>query len=78
MQDTPLLARKPRKEDDPKVIGLWKIGRTIGKGSSGKLLFFAASPSSLAPLSRISLRDRSCADRPPLKDGAICSDKDSV
>jgi hypothetical protein len=38
MQDTPLLARKPRKEDDPKVIGLWKIGRTIGKGSSGRLL----------------------------------------
>jgi serine/threonine-protein kinase HSL1, negative regulator of Swe1 kinase len=35
MQDTPRLAPKPRKEDDPKVIGLWKIGRTIGKGSSG-------------------------------------------
>ncbi|KAI0251441.1 kinase-like domain-containing protein [Lactifluus subvellereus] len=37
MHDTPLLARKPRKEDDPKVIGLWKIGRTIGKGSSGRV-----------------------------------------
>jgi hypothetical protein len=35
MQDTPRLASKLRKEDDPKVIGLWKIGRTIGKGSSG-------------------------------------------
>ncbi|KAI0289554.1 kinase-like domain-containing protein [Russula brevipes] len=37
MQDTPRLARKLRKEDDPKVIGLWKIGRTIGKGSSGRV-----------------------------------------
>ena len=36
MQDAPRLARKLRKEDDPKVIGLWKIGRTIGKGSSGR------------------------------------------
>ena len=35
MQDTPRLPRKLKKEDDPKVIGLWKIGRTIGKGSSG-------------------------------------------
>ncbi|KAH9971682.1 kinase-like domain-containing protein [Lactifluus volemus] len=37
MQDTLPLARKHRKEDDPKVIGLWKIGRTIGKGSSGRV-----------------------------------------
>ncbi|KAH9975652.1 kinase-like domain-containing protein [Russula compacta] len=37
MPDTPRLARKLRKEDDPKVIGLWKIGRTIGKGSSGRV-----------------------------------------
>ncbi|KAA1468869.1 Pkinase-domain-containing protein [Dentipellis sp. KUC8613] len=29
--------RKNRKGDDPKVIGLWKIGRTIGKGSSGRV-----------------------------------------
>jgi serine/threonine protein kinase len=33
------LAPKLRKEDDPKVIGLWKIGRTIGKGSSGTFAF---------------------------------------
>ncbi|KAH9027927.1 kinase-like domain-containing protein [Lactarius hengduanensis] len=37
MQDAHRLARKLRKEDDPKVIGLWKIGRTIGKGSSGRV-----------------------------------------
>lgn len=24
-----------REQDDPKVIGMWKIGRTIGKGSQG-------------------------------------------
>ncbi|KAF8433219.1 kinase-like domain-containing protein [Boletus edulis BED1] len=31
--------RVPRKhrEDDPKMIGLWKVGRTIGKGSSGRV-----------------------------------------
>ncbi|TFY67557.1 hypothetical protein EVG20_g3901 [Dentipellis fragilis] len=34
--DAPRLPRKNRKGDDPKVIGLWKIGRTIGKGSSGQ------------------------------------------
>lgn len=39
MQDTPRLAPKLRKEDDPKVIGLWKVGRTIGKGSSGTSAF---------------------------------------
>ncbi|THH14632.1 hypothetical protein EW146_g5724 [Bondarzewia mesenterica] len=31
------LPRRNRKGDDPKVIGLWKIGRTIGKGSSGRV-----------------------------------------
>jgi hypothetical protein len=39
MQSSPRLAPKLRKEDDPKVIGLWKIGRTIGKGSSGTIAF---------------------------------------
>ncbi|KAL0953632.1 hypothetical protein HGRIS_004837 [Hohenbuehelia grisea] len=29
--------RLPRKPEDPKRIGLWKIGRTIGKGSSGRV-----------------------------------------
>ncbi len=24
-----------RRGDDPKMIGYWKVGRTIGKGSSG-------------------------------------------
>ncbi|KAI0051029.1 Pkinase-domain-containing protein [Auriscalpium vulgare] len=35
--DIPRLPRRNRKGDDPKVIGLWKIGRTIGKGSSGRV-----------------------------------------
>lgn len=30
-----LQRRRTREEDDPKMIGLWKIGRTIGKGSQG-------------------------------------------
>lgn len=33
-------ARQPRQDHgdgDPKMIGLWKIGRTIGKGSSGRV-----------------------------------------
>ena len=54
MQDTPPLAPKLRREDDPKVIGLWKIGRTIGKGSSGKL----PSPSILSPLSLVFVTGR--------------------
>ncbi|EPT00691.1 hypothetical protein FOMPIDRAFT_140356 [Fomitopsis schrenkii] len=29
--------RRNKKEDDPKMIGLWKIGRTIGKGSCGRV-----------------------------------------
>ncbi|KAF8840829.1 Pkinase-domain-containing protein [Paxillus ammoniavirescens] len=33
--DYPRLPRKNRGDDDPKMIGLWKVGRTIGKGSSG-------------------------------------------
>lgn len=33
--DYPRLPRRNRGEDDPKMIGLWKVGRTIGKGSSG-------------------------------------------
>ena len=73
MQDAPRLARKLRKEDDPKVIGLWKIGRTIGKGSSGRsrfpVFFTSAKPNH---------HDRSRADCPPLKDGPICGNKDSV
>lgn len=68
MQDTPRLPRKSRKEDDPKVIGLWKIGRTIGKGSSGKSSVPVAVdlvdlPSVAAKARR---HDRSGADCPPL------------
>ncbi|KAH0836330.1 Pkinase-domain-containing protein [Lanmaoa asiatica] len=33
----PRLPRKHRSEDDPKMIGFWKVGRTIGKGSSGRV-----------------------------------------
>jgi serine/threonine protein kinase len=54
MQDTPRLAPKLRKEDDPKVIGLWKIGRTIGKGSSG----MSHSLSILPPLSPVFVTGR--------------------
>ncbi|KAF9219816.1 Pkinase-domain-containing protein [Gyrodon lividus] len=35
--DYPRLQRKNRGDDDPKMIGLWKVGRTIGKGSSGRV-----------------------------------------
>ncbi|KAG2150302.1 Pkinase-domain-containing protein [Suillus bovinus] len=35
--DCPRLPRRNRTEDDPKMIGLWKVGRTIGKGSSGRV-----------------------------------------
>ncbi|KAG0705566.1 Pkinase-domain-containing protein [Suillus ampliporus] len=35
--DYPRLPRRNRSEDDPKMIGLWKVGRTIGKGSSGRV-----------------------------------------
>ncbi|KAF9820578.1 hypothetical protein IEO21_01281 [Rhodonia placenta] len=31
------MPRRSRREDDPKMIGLWKVGRTIGKGSSGRV-----------------------------------------
>ncbi|KAH9924794.1 kinase-like domain-containing protein [Fomitopsis serialis] len=31
------LTPRSKKEDDPKMIGLWKIGRTIGKGSCGRV-----------------------------------------
>ncbi|TCD67958.1 hypothetical protein EIP91_011759 [Steccherinum ochraceum] len=33
--DIPRIPRRGKRDDDPKMIGLWKIGRTIGKGSSG-------------------------------------------
>ncbi|KAL4066024.1 kinase-like domain-containing protein [Scleroderma yunnanense] len=33
----PRLTRRDRSEEDPKMIGLWKVGRTIGKGSSGRV-----------------------------------------
>ncbi|KAF8892071.1 kinase-like domain-containing protein [Infundibulicybe gibba] len=32
----PRMPRRNRPVDDPKMIGLWKIGRTIGTGSSGR------------------------------------------
>ncbi|KDQ26766.1 hypothetical protein PLEOSDRAFT_1044044, partial [Pleurotus ostreatus PC15] len=35
--DYPRLPRSKRPPADPKRIGLWKIGRTIGKGSSGRV-----------------------------------------
>ncbi|KAJ7890632.1 Pkinase-domain-containing protein [Mycena olivaceomarginata] len=35
--DTPRLPRRNIGSDDPKRIGLWKIGRTIGAGSSGRV-----------------------------------------
>jgi serine/threonine-protein kinase HSL1, negative regulator of Swe1 kinase len=31
------MGRRSRREEDPKMIGNWKIGRTIGQGSSGTL-----------------------------------------
>ncbi|KAJ7180576.1 kinase-like domain-containing protein [Mycena filopes] len=36
-EDTPRLPRRNVGADDPKRIGLWKIGRTIGTGSSGRV-----------------------------------------
>ncbi|KAL4250336.1 hypothetical protein ABKN59_005915 [Abortiporus biennis] len=35
--DSARIPRRSKKEDDPKMIGLWKIGRTIGKGSCGRV-----------------------------------------
>ncbi|KAJ7504479.1 kinase-like domain-containing protein [Mycena galericulata] len=35
--DIPRLPRRKLGADDPKRIGLWKIGRTIGTGSSGRV-----------------------------------------
>ncbi|KII87421.1 hypothetical protein PLICRDRAFT_112541 [Plicaturopsis crispa FD-325 SS-3] len=35
--DVPHMPRRNKEADDPKMIGLWKIGRTIGKGSSGRV-----------------------------------------
>ncbi|TDL23777.1 Pkinase-domain-containing protein [Rickenella mellea] len=35
--ETPRLPRTGRKSGDPRMIGGWKIGRTIGKGSSGRV-----------------------------------------
>ncbi|KAH8104005.1 kinase-like domain-containing protein [Cristinia sonorae] len=37
MSGMPRIPRRGKKDDDPKMIGLWKIGRTIGKGSSGRV-----------------------------------------
>ncbi|KAI0820791.1 kinase-like domain-containing protein [Trametes gibbosa] len=34
---SPQLPRSGNRDGDPKMIGLWKIGRTIGKGSSGRV-----------------------------------------
>ncbi|CDO73303.1 hypothetical protein BN946_scf185008.g65 [Trametes cinnabarina] len=31
------LPRRSKRDGDPKMIGLWKVGRTIGKGSSGRV-----------------------------------------
>lgn len=36
--EMPRMPRKNKTADDPKMIGLWKIGRTIGQGSSGACL----------------------------------------
>ena len=38
MAETSDLQRRSRrsKRDDPKIIGSWKLGKTIGKGSSGQ------------------------------------------
>ncbi|OBZ73948.1 Serine/threonine-protein kinase HSL1 [Grifola frondosa] len=35
--DVSRIPRRNKKDDDPKMIGLWKVGRTIGKGSSGRV-----------------------------------------
>ncbi|OAX43216.1 Pkinase-domain-containing protein [Rhizopogon vinicolor AM-OR11-026] len=35
--DHPRLPRRNCDKDDPKMIGQWKVGRTIGKGSSGRV-----------------------------------------
>ncbi|KAF9244666.1 Pkinase-domain-containing protein [Melanogaster broomeanus] len=35
--DYPRLLRRNRGDHDPKMIGSWKVGRTIGKGSSGRV-----------------------------------------
>ncbi|OJA19916.1 hypothetical protein AZE42_03764 [Rhizopogon vesiculosus] len=35
--DHPRLPQRNRDKDDPKMIGQWKVGRTIGKGSSGRV-----------------------------------------
>ncbi|CCM02446.1 uncharacterized protein FIBRA_04545 [Fibroporia radiculosa] len=35
--DVSHIPRRNKKQDDPKMIGLWKVGRTIGKGSSGRV-----------------------------------------
>lgn len=38
--DYPRHSRLDRGDVDPKMIGLWKVGRTIGTGSSGRFSGF--------------------------------------
>lgn len=39
----PRMPRRGRNADDPRMIGPWKIGRTIGKGASGEHLHMIVS-----------------------------------
>ena len=33
--DIPRMPRRNRPVDDPKMVGFWKIGRTLGQGAQG-------------------------------------------
>lgn len=68
----PHVQRRHKKDDDPKMIGLWKVGRTIGKGSSGALSFQRGRRRSPDVLNDL----RKSQDRSTLKDREICGSQD--
>ena len=52
---------KEREKEDPKHVGPWRIGKTIGKGSSGE--FLLTSCLALRPFSFFRVRDWSQGKR---------------
>ena len=70
LDDRSRFLRLDRTEDDPKMIGLWKVGRTIGKGFSG-----------WREIHRTNLADfplRQSANCTAHQDTPVCSSQDRV
>ncbi|KAH7106012.1 kinase-like domain-containing protein [Auriculariales sp. MPI-PUGE-AT-0066] len=67
--------RRSKRDEDPKMIGNWKVGRTIGKGSSGRVKIARHSKTGLYAAVKIVSKQALLTSRMSMSDAADSAEK---